>query len=64
MTVGNMILKILLFFIIINPYLLPQDGLRAIKDLHRKGIKITATAIFTAHQGFLAAKAGANYIAP
>ena len=41
-----------------------QDGLRAIKDLHRKGVKITATAIFTAHQGFLAAKAGANYIAP
>ena len=40
------------------------DGLRAIKELKKKGIKITATAIFTAHQGFLAAKAGADYVAP
>lgn len=41
-----------------------KDGLRAIKDLKKQGIKITATAIFTAHQGFLAAKAGADYVAP
>jgi fructose-6-phosphate aldolase 2 len=41
-----------------------HDGLRAIKELKKKGIKITATAIFTAHQGFLAAKAGADYVAP
>lgn len=41
-----------------------KDGLRAIKELKRQGINITATAIFTAHQGFLAAKAGANYVAP
>ncbi|QAA30997.1 fructose-6-phosphate aldolase [Clostridium manihotivorum] len=41
-----------------------HDGLRAIKELKNKGIKITATAIFTAHQGFLAAKAGADYVAP
>ncbi|MBC8059846.1 MAG: fructose-6-phosphate aldolase [Clostridiaceae bacterium] len=40
------------------------DGFRAIKDLKKQGIKITATAIFTAHQGFLAAKAGADYVAP
>lgn len=40
------------------------DGLKAIKELKKKGIKITATAIFTAHQGFLAAKAGADYVAP
>lgn len=40
------------------------DGLRAIKDLKKQGINITATAIFTANQGFLAAKAGADYVAP
>lgn len=41
-----------------------KDGLRAIKELKKQGIKITATAIFTAHQGFLASKAGADYVAP
>ncbi|HBI94392.1 MAG TPA: fructose-6-phosphate aldolase [Terrisporobacter glycolicus] len=41
-----------------------KDGLKAIKELKKQGIKITATAIFTAHQGFLAAKAGADYVAP
>lgn len=41
-----------------------SNGLRAIKELKKQEIKITATAIFTAHQGFLAAKAGADYAAP
>lgn len=41
-----------------------KEGLRAIKELKKQNIKITATAIFTAHQGFLAAKAGADYVAP
>ena len=41
-----------------------KDGLRAIKELKKQGINITATAICTAHQGFLAAKAGADYVAP
>ena len=41
-----------------------KDGLRAIKELKQENINITATAIFTAHQGFLAAKAGADYVAP
>ncbi|SMC17029.1 fructose-6-phosphate aldolase 2 [Clostridium acidisoli DSM 12555] len=41
-----------------------SEGLRAIKELSKRGKKITATAIFTAHQGFLAAKAGAAYVAP
>ena len=40
------------------------NGLKAIKELKKQGVKITATAIFTAHQGFLAAKAGADYVAP
>jgi fructose-6-phosphate aldolase 2 len=39
------------------------DGLRAIKELKKKGLRITATAIFTVHQGYLAAKAGADYVA-
>lgn len=41
-----------------------KEGLRAIRDLKKQGLKITATAIFTVHQGFLAAKAGADYVAP
>lgn len=40
------------------------EGLKAIKELSKVGIKTTATAVFTAHQGTLAAKAGARYIAP
>jgi fructose-6-phosphate aldolase 2 len=40
------------------------DGLTAIKELSKEGIKTTATAVFTAHQAFLAAKAGASYTAP
>lgn len=40
------------------------DGLKAIKELKKYNIKITATAIFTAHQGIIAAKAGADYVAP
>lgn len=41
-----------------------KEGFRAIKELSKEGIKVTATAIFTAHQGVLAAKAGASYVAP
>lgn len=40
------------------------DGLKAIKKLSKEGIKTTATAVFTAHQATLAAKAGACYVAP
>lgn len=40
------------------------EGLKAIKKLSAEGYKITATAIYTPIQGFLAAKAGANYAAP
>ena len=43
-----------------------EEGLAAIKSLRQadKDAHITATAIYTAMQGFLAAKAGANYAAP
>ena len=41
-----------------------QEGLKAIKILSAEGYKITATAIYTPLQGFLAAKAGADYAAP
>ncbi|EES47829.1 fructose-6-phosphate aldolase [Clostridium botulinum] len=40
------------------------DGIKAIKILNKKGYKITATAIFTAQQALIAAKAGANFVAP
>lgn len=41
----------------------PQ-GLKAMKVLSEQGVNITATAIYTAMQAFLAAKAGAKYTAP
>lgn len=41
-----------------------EIGLAAIKQLHSEGIPLLATAIYTTQQGFLAALAGANYLAP
>ena len=41
-----------------------KEGLRAMKLLHAEGIRVTATAIYTRMQAFLAAKAGADYAAP
>lgn len=41
----------------------PQ-GLKAMKILSAKGVNVTATTIYTAMQGYLAAKAGAKYAAP
>ena len=41
----------------------PQ-GLKAMKALAAEGVNITATAIYTPMQAFLAAKAGAKYTAP
>lgn len=40
------------------------DGMRAINLLSKEGIRVTATAIYTAMQAFMAAKAGARYTAP
>jgi fructose-6-phosphate aldolase 2 len=41
-----------------------SEGIKAIKILSKKGIKITATAVFTPQQAFMAAKAGVNFVAP
>lgn len=40
------------------------EGFKAMKMLHNEGILITATAIYTPLQAFLAAKCGASYVAP
>ena len=40
------------------------DGLRAMRILSSEGYHITATAIYTPMQAYLAAKAGAEYAAP
>ena len=40
------------------------EGLKAMKQLSKEGYKITATAIYTPIQAYLAAKAGADYTAP
>lgn len=41
-----------------------KEGLIAMKELHKEGIRITATAIYSELQGYLAGKAGADYAAP
>jgi len=41
-----------------------KDGVRAIKYLSSKGIRINCTLIFSAGQALLAAKAGASYVSP
>ncbi len=40
------------------------EGFKAMKMMHAEGIKITATAIYTPMQAYLAAKCGADYAAP
>lgn len=40
------------------------DGLKAIKECKKLGIRTLATAIYTADQAFLAAMNGAEYLAP
>lgn len=41
-----------------------QAGLKAIKECKKIGIKILATAIYSADQAFMAAMNGADYLAP
>ncbi|WP_440897731.1 fructose-6-phosphate aldolase [Amphibacillus sp. Q70] len=41
-----------------------QVGLKVIKELKQKDINVTATAIYTKFQAYLAIAAGADYIAP
>ena len=40
------------------------EGLKAMRELSSKGYNITATAIYTPMQAYLAAKSGADYVAP
>lgn len=40
-----------------------KDGLGAIKELSKAGVKVTATAIYSSIQGILASIAGARYLA-
>lgn len=41
-----------------------EEGLKAMMQLKAKGIGVTATAIYTKIQGFMAIMAGADFIAP
>jgi transaldolase len=43
---------------------LTQDGLKAVKHLSGKGIRVNQTLCFSAPQALLSAKAGATYISP
>lgn len=40
------------------------EGVKAMQILSKEGYNVTATAIYTAMQGFIAAKSGAKYVAP
>jgi len=40
------------------------DGLKAVKELHKKGIKTNVTLVFSVNQALLAAKVGADYVSP
>lgn len=40
------------------------EGFKAMKALSKEGVRITATAIYTPMQGYLAAKSGASFTAP
>lgn len=40
------------------------EGFKAMKQLHAEGLRFIGTAIYTPMQGFLAAKCGAEYVAP
>ncbi len=40
------------------------DGIRAVAELHRHGVRTTLTAVYAAHQALVAAAAGADYVAP
>ena len=40
------------------------EGFKAMKMLHEEGVRFIGTGIYTAMQGFLAAKCGAEYVAP
>lgn len=42
---------------------IPQ-GFKAMKVMKQKGLKITATAVFTSQQAVIAAKSGADFVAP
>ncbi|MDR0921486.1 MAG: fructose-6-phosphate aldolase [Lactobacillales bacterium] len=41
-----------------------ENGLQAMKQLKKEGVNITATAVYTKFQAYLAIAAGANYVAP
>lgn len=41
-----------------------KEGFKAMKELEKENIKVTATAIYSPMQAFLAMKAGAKYVAP
>lgn len=41
-----------------------EDGFKAMMEVHRRGINVTATAIFTQQQALVSARAGADFVAP
>ncbi|HEX7662671.1 MAG TPA: fructose-6-phosphate aldolase [Pseudonocardiaceae bacterium] len=41
-----------------------EEGLAAMQLLKQRGVRVTATAVYTRLQGFMAVAAGADYIAP
>jgi len=40
------------------------EGIKAIKELHQRGIETNATLVFSPNQALMAAKAGASFVSP
>lgn len=49
---------------IVIKVVLTPEGIKAVKELSKRGIKTNVTLCFTANQALIAAKAGATYISP
>ncbi len=41
-----------------------EEGLKAVKQLSKEGVKTNVTLVFSSQQAYLAAKAGATYVSP
>ena len=49
---------------IVIKIVMTPEGMKAVKELHKRNIKTNVTLVFSPLQGLIAAKAGASYISP
>ncbi len=49
---------------IVIKVVMTPEGMKAVKELSKRGVKTNVTLIFSANQALIAAKAGATYVSP